>query len=187
MPTPLPDSFALAPDAQALLTRLVTTCDEFAHLGEARLLCVASQRTPVLHGAPCAALIGLTTVHGGPFRHLYAFLVAQLSAPVFEGDEPDFCVLIDAALWGAMDPEEQERLVYHELCHVIAKEHPETGAPMFSDDGRPALKLRPHDFEFFDQEVRRYGPMVCGLDAAAVAIAEGHRDAVARRKPRRVA
>ena len=63
---------------------------------------------------------------------------------------------------------------------MVARVDEDTGIPKVSrEDGRILTKLRPHDFEFFDAEVRRYGPAVYELDGAAVAIADGYR-AVAR-------
>jgi hypothetical protein len=179
------DSFELAREAHAILTRLVASpsaCPEFSHLVEARILCVASQPTPIVRGAPCQAFICSPNVQVSPLKPLFTFLLAQLAAPLFEWQSPDFVLIVDAALWPTLDDEHRERLIYHELCHIVAKVDEETGLEKRSqDDGRILLKLVPHDYEFFDAEVRRYGPDVCDLDRAAVAIADGHRAAQRRR------
>ena len=42
---------------------------------------------------------------------------------------------------------------------MVARVDEDTGIPKVSrEDGRILTKLRPHDFEFFDAEVWRYGP-----------------------------
>jgi hypothetical protein len=175
------DSYSLAPEPQALVSQLVARCDEFAHLVDMRAACVWSEQQPMLRGAPCAAFIGYPRVQG-PFSPLFAWCMATVCAPLFEQEEPDFLIIFDHALWPTLEGERQERLVYHELCHVVARED-EYGQPRFSnDDGRVLLKLVPHDYEFFDQEVRRYGPDVCNLDGAAVAIADGYRAAERRNR-----
>lgn len=181
--TPFADSYALAPDAQALLERLRAE-PLFAHTAGARLVCVASERTPVLHGWACHAWIAEPRVQG-PFKWWFEWALAQFAAPVCAGELPHFVVLLDAALWPAWGAEYRERVIFHELKHLVQKEHPETGAPMFHDDGTPLLQLRPHDYEFFADEVERYGPELCALDTAAVAIAHGFR--AAERRKRRVA
>lgn len=168
------DSYSLAPEPQALAVRLIARCDEFAHLVDARIACLWSEQQPMLRGAPCAAFVGYPRVQG-PFSPLFAWLIASLCAPLCDQEEPDFLVIFDHALWPALDAERQERLVYHELCHVVAREDEYGVVRTSPDDGRVLLKLVPHDYEFFDQEVRRYGPDVCGLDGAAVAIADGFR------------
>jgi hypothetical protein len=176
------DSFDLAPEAQALAARLVSACDEFSHLADARLLCVASQRQPVLRGAPCEAFITSPAVQVSPLKWLFEWMLAQLAAPLFGNDLPDYVLILDAALWPTLDDEHRERLIYHELSHIEPRIDEETGIPKLSrEDGRVMLKLVPHTYEFFDLEVRRYGPDVCGLTDAALAIADGHRAAQRRR------
>lgn len=176
------DSFALAPEPQALVAALVASCDEFSHLTDARIVCIASQPTPVLRGAACKAFIASPSVQVSPLKPLFAFLLAQLVSPLLDWEMPDYILVVDAALWPTLDAEHQERLVYHELCHVIARVDEDTGLERRSpEDGRILTKLQPHEYEFFDEEVRRYGPAVCELDRAAVAIADGHRAAQRRR------
>ncbi len=76
--------------------------------------------------------------------------------------------------------------MYHELCHLVPRVD-EFDIPRMGDDGRLLLKIIPHDYEFFDAEVRRYGPDVCSLEPAAIAIADGLRAAQQRKRPRAVA
>lgn len=174
MSTILVDSFSLAGGPQAVMHHLIATVDDFAHLGDARIACVFSQRTPMLRGSPCWAFIGQPHVQG-PFAQLFDWMLSRLCAPLFGEDLPDFIIVFDEAVWPSLDDEGQERLVYHELCHAVVRED-EYGVPKISkEDGRLLLRLVPHDYEFFDREVRRYGPGTCGLDGAALAIADGYR------------
>ncbi len=169
----LEDSFRLADEPQAVAARLIATEDDFAHLGLARIACVFSERALFLHGGPCHALIAVPTYMQGPLRHLVGFLIGQFCRPLFEGEDPDFVILIDRAVWDSLDAVRRERLMFHELCHVAAKEHEETGVPKLGQDGRPILKLRPHDAEKFYAEIEKYGAAVTDAEDLAVAIAEG--------------
>lgn len=182
----LADSYAVLPEAHQLATELIGQCDEFRHLSLAQpaILYLLSQPQVFLHGTPAAACIVSNRVQAPqPMKGLAAFLLAQTFS---DGDDPDFLVFFDAATWSVLDLERRERLVFHELSH-LRQRLTDDGELRFTDDGRPVLALVPHDYEFFDAEVRRYGPIVCDLDTAAVAIAEGHREAQARKRPRRVA
>jgi len=180
-----PDSYALAVAAQAITAHLIRSLDEFAHLGEARIACMFSERAVMLRGSPCNAFIGTPSVQG-PFSPWFEWAIAQFCVSLFDGEPADFVMMIDRAIFESLDEERRERLMYHELCHVVPRED-EFGIAKLGDDGRLLLRLVPHDYEFFDAEVRRYGPDVCDLDRAAIAIADGHRASQERRKPRRVA
>lgn len=175
------DEYALAHEPQAIAERLIAELDEFAHLSYAGIVCVFSRRTPVLRGAECAAFIATPAVQGA-LRGLFDWSIARLAAPVLERlglDEVAYLVLIDAALWPELDPERRERLIYHELCHVKMREN-ERG-PCLDRQGRPLLKLVPHDTEVFNAEVRKYGPEVVGLEDHCFAIVEGSEAARQRR------
>lgn len=170
-----PDSFRLADAPQATVRLLVSRLPEFQHLTAARIACVFSERALFLHGGQKAAIIATGAHTQGPCRHFVEFMVAQFVAPVCEGEDPDFLILVDRAVFDALDPERRERLMYHELCHIHQAETDE-GAPKFSrEDGRPILKLVPHDTEVFDAEIERYGVEVVGIEHTAIAIAEGER------------
>lgn len=147
--------------------------DRFAHLAQARFACVLSQPEVRLHGSMCHALVGIPTVQG-PFGRLFTWMLASLLQPVLEWEEPDFVILIDAAAWPSRDAVRQERLIYHELRHVVAREN-EYGVPRLDAEGRPMLRLVPHEAEFFLDEVERFGVQACDLEDACVAIAEGVR------------
>lgn len=177
------DSFALADEPQAIAASLIGDLDEFAHLGLARIAFVFSERSLFLGGDQKAAIIGnATNVVRGPLRHLLNWLVVGLVEPLFDREEPDFLVLVDHPHWQGLDAEGRERLVFHELKHVVADET-DDGTPKLSrDDGRPMLKLRGHDAEAFNTEIERYGVEVCGLEDTAIAIAEGERLKRARSK-----
>lgn len=181
----LPDSYALQDDAQALVARLVAELDEFSHLAQARIVCVSSARAPMLHGWPCAAFVVVPHVQG-PLAHLFDWLVAGFTDAVLDGEDPDVLMLIDAALWPSLDAEGQERLIYHELCHIVPKEAADGSGIRLGRDGRPLLTLRPHDAEVFNAELVRYGPAVVGIDDTVHAIVAGQKAAQARRRPRLV-
>jgi hypothetical protein len=169
-----PDSYALADDPQAILQRLVRELSEFAHLSEARLACIFSEPTLMLHGQPCFAYVCNPHVQG-PNSKLVTWQFAELCRRIFGGEEPDFLIYYDAPIWRGLTDIERERLVYHELCHVVAKVD-ENGVERRSpEDGRVILRTIRHDYEFFDAEVRRYGPTICSLDEAAKSIAAGYR------------
>lgn len=174
------DSFALLPEAEATAARLTASVPHFAHLAEARLLFVASQRQPVLHGSPCQACVVRPYVQG-PLRWLFDWMVASLGRERFQWDEPDYVILFDAALFQSYDETKREWLVYHELRHIEQQTEHETGIPKFSkEDGRPVWRLVPHDAEFFFDEVERYGPEVAGQIEATIALATGARAAQIR-------
>jgi len=134
---------------------------------------VLSQPEVRLHGSQKWAIVAIPSVQG-PLSRLFDWMLAQLCAPLLEWEEADFVVLIDAAIWSTLDAVRQERLIYHELCHVVAREN-EYGVPKLDAEGRPMLRLVPHDAEFFHDEVERYGIEVCQLEDTCLAIAEGVR------------
>lgn len=132
-----------------------------------------SQPAVTLRGSACNALVGVPSTQGA-FARLFIWMVAGLAAPVCEWEEPDFLILLDAAIWPSLDVVRKERLMFHELCHVVAREN-EYGVPRLDAEGRPMLRLVPHDAEFFHDEVARYGPEICSLEDTCIAIAEGAR------------
>lgn len=167
----LDDSFRLAEDARAIATALIAREVRFAHLGQARFACVHSEPLVTLHGGECAALVGMPSVQG-PFKRMFDWMLAQLCEPVLAWEEPDFLILIDVSGWRSLDPIRRERLMYHELCHVVARLN-EHGVPKLDAEGRPMLRIVRHDAEFFEDEVATYGTEVCGLEDACLAIAQG--------------
>lgn len=105
-------------------------------------------------------------------RGPYSLTAEQAERLWNRGDDPDFLVLIDRAIWSSLDETRRERLVYHERCHVVAREN-EYGVPTLDRAGRPRLALRPHDAEVFYAEILRYGAAVTDSEELAIAIAEG--------------
>jgi hypothetical protein len=167
----LADSFTLAADAQAIGDRLIAEVPRFAHLSQARLVYLASQPTVTLHGNPCWACVVNPSVQG-PLTRFFDWVLASMAAPLLEWDEPDFVVLIDAAVWSTLDALRRERLIYHELRHIVARET-EYGVPKLDAEGRPMLRLVAHDIEAFEDEIATYGIEACGLEDACIAIADG--------------
>lgn len=72
------------------------------------------------------------------------------------GGIPDFLITLAADYCAECSDAEFCALVEHELYH-IAQELDGFGAPAFTRDGTPKLKLRGHDVEEFVGVVRRYG------------------------------
>jgi hypothetical protein len=179
--------------AEALVERFQA---ELGHLSQARVLYVLSEREVFQKGWPCLAYICRPRVQGA-MSALVEDLLAQFAG--FEGHDPDFVVRIDAAAWDAIDKDTEpaatfwvrqgitvpadtdwaigrERLIFHELKHTYQRLDSD-GEPKCSDeDGRPVLALRPHDAEYFHDELEFYGPTVCGAVDTALAIAAGGRN-----------
>lgn len=166
--------------------------DELRHIAQARIWFVRSEREVFLRGHRAHAYIAQPKVQGA-MSQLFEDLLAQAAG--FEGEDPDFVMRFDAARWDDLEHTEpakefwralhvaageevtwsvgRERLVFHELHHIVQRVDKD-GAPRFSeDDGRPVLGLRPHDAEFFHDELEHYGPGICGADDTAIAIAAG--------------
>jgi hypothetical protein len=178
------DSYALFPEAQAILDRLVTDEDQFAHvrLAQARIVCIASARAVMLHGQPCDAVISDGNVQAiQPVKGLCELLISAFVHELHEGETPDYLVFFDAARWSVKDDLRRERLVFHELCHLQQK-LTRDGDPAVDDQGRPRLALVPHDYEFFGAELERYGVVTCDLDAVVPAIVTGQANAAERQR-----
>jgi hypothetical protein len=144
----------------------------------------------MLRGSPAAAVICDPHVQAiQPVKGLAEFLIAGFVHELCQGVDPDYLVFYDAARWSfltaADDQDRLERLVFHELLHLQPKVD-QDGLPVLDkDSGRPKLVLVVHDYEFFDAEVRRYGPVVCDVDPVLEAIKVGNAKAVAREKAKR--
>lgn len=87
------------------------------------------------------------------------------------GRVPSFLITLDAAYCANCTDAEFCALIEHELYHVshALDKH---GAPAFTMEGRPKLKIRGHDVEEFVGVVRRYGAGD-GATAQLVAAANG--------------
>jgi len=72
------------------------------------------------------------------------------------GEVPAFIITLAADYCAYCSDTEFCALVEHELYH-IAQDTDRYGAPAFTQDGGPKLKLRGHDVEEFVGVVRRYG------------------------------
>lgn len=169
---------------------------ELGHLAQARILCVVSQREVKHRGFAAAAYIMRPQIMGA-MREFCEDLLAQFASPLFNGEDPDFVIRFDQAIWDELGHTEpaldfwralhlsasdhvtwtigRERLVFHELKHIYQPVDKDGALRFSQEDGRPVLALRPHDHEFFSDELEHYGPTVCGAVDAAVAIAMGGR------------
>lgn len=72
------------------------------------------------------------------------------------GEVPTFIITLAADYCAYCSDAEFCALIEHELYH-IAQDTDRYGAPAFTQDGGPKLKLRGHDVEEFVGVVRRYG------------------------------
>ena len=175
------DTISIAKDPAAMAARLIATAEELEHLEQARplLLVLFSQRTIVFRGGTCAAVI-IQPRWQGPLGMVAEFLLAQLGQPVLEGNDPEFVILVDHAIWSGLDAERRERLMFHELMHLQPMENEWGVIRRSKETGKPLLKLVPHDIELFAAELVRYGVAACDADHVPKAIIEGE----ARRKRR---
>lgn len=186
----LADTFSLMPDAAAIARFLITEdpAAPFAFVQDARIAYLLQQPALFLHGEACDAYITRATVQGAN-RLLWSFLAATFGQP--ERYELDFLIYVDAAAWQRRAwvdehgpsgyPIQQEALIYHELSHLRHLETSE-GEPRFGDDGRPMLALTRHTYEFFDSELRRYGPQTLGLDQVGLDYVAGAQTEKTRRR-----
>jgi hypothetical protein len=178
------DTYALHPEGQALVERLRNIDPDFVHLRGARIVVVGSQKQPMLRGSPCQAFICQPKSRGGPLRDVHDFLFERFVASVLGSDEPEWCIVLDAALWESFDAKEKQHLISHELQHLRCKEDPETGERRLHEDGRPQLRTVPHDYEAFGKEIREHAAEIASLPALAQDIAEGLRRANGRARKR---
>lgn len=177
-------AYSLAAGPQAIAARLIRDAAEFSHLREARIVCVRSEPELFLRGEKAFAYVGAARPSGSNSK-LHAYLLWAFCAELTGADDPEFLILFDGSSWDGLDDESKEWLVFHELCHIVQKLD-EDDQPKEDTDGRPLLAVRSHDYEFFDQEVRRYGPETCRIVGAALAIADGHRTAQRRHRKLRL-
>jgi Putative phage metallopeptidase len=179
-----PDSFQPAPDALRLAVALIRSTPGFRHLSRLRLGTISSQRALITQGVNVPAmLLPVAQVTGKAIeRQVLEWAIAQLLTPQLEGSLPDFVLWTDAALWSAASAIDRERIVFHELSHLEQK-HDAYNVPQFTRDGRPDLRLRPHDAELFYAELVKYGPAVPAFADTALAIAESAKQL----KPRKLA
>lgn len=167
----LADTFTRLDDARLIAEALILRDPEqrFPFLTQARIAYLLQQPALTLRGEACDAYIARASVQGA-HRLLWQFLAATF-AP-FDRWTVDFVVYVDAAAWQRREweqelgptgfPIQREALIYHELCHL---RHLQTGdgEPRFGEDGRPMLALTRHTYEFFAEEIRRYGPATLDL------------------------
>ncbi len=83
---------------------------------------------------------------------------ARMEQQMFDwfGRVPEFIITLAADYCSQCSDAEFCALVEHELYH-IAQATDQYGAPKFTQEGAPKLKLRGHDVEEFVGVVRRYG------------------------------
>ncbi|MFK3794735.1 putative metallopeptidase [Pseudomonas sp. NPDC088444] len=73
------------------------------------------------------------------------------------GDVPTFIITLAADYCSTCTDTEFCAIIEHELYH-LAQATDQYGAPAFTKEGAPKLKLQGHDVEEFVGVVRRYGP-----------------------------
>lgn len=175
------DTITHAAEPASIAARLIDSAEELSHLQEAQplLLVLFSQRTLILHGGPCAAVI-IQPRWQGPLGIVAECLLAEFGRPVLEGNDPDYVIVVDIAIWASLDAERRERLMFHELTHLQVVEDEFGVKKRNKQTGKPMLKLVPHDVELFESEMRRYGVEVCNAEDFLIAVVDGE----ARRKRR---
>ena len=60
----------------------------------------------------------------------------------------DYIIEISFDIWNALEPEQQELLMLHELMHILVVQDKE---------GNNLYKIRPHDIEDFEKIIKKYG------------------------------
>lgn len=158
----------------------------FVILDQARIAYLLQQEPLFLRGERAHAYIAQAIVQG-PHRLLWPFVLGR-----FADSDVDFVVYLDQESWTAFGqdrergastfPIRQEALIFHELSH-LRQTFTKNGTPRFGDDGRPTLALARHTYEFFDTEVRRYGPETLALTKAGQDLDAGALAERARRRP----
>lgn len=178
-----PDTYTLLEDARAIAAFLLVQDPQgrFPFATQARIAYVQQLEPLMLRGEPCDAYIATAKVQGA-HRLLWPFLASRFGEP--SRFPLDFLIYIDAAAWtrrgwpvepGASGfPILREALIYHELCH-LRQLFTSEGEPRFGEDGRPLLALTRHTYEFFQDEVLRYGPHTLGLSTLTEDLAAGTR------------
>lgn len=186
----LVDTFTPLDEAARIARYLITEDPEqrFPFVARARIGYLLSQPALVLKGAPADAYIAVCMVQGAN-RLLWQFLASTF----LDGAQRlplDFLVYVDAAAWSRRRgaergrsgfPIEQEALIYHELCHLRQLSTSE-GEPRYHEDGREMLALQPHTYEFFDTEIRRYGPLTLQLEQVGTDYVAGAKTEKTRRR-----
>lgn len=184
--TYLSDSFSLLAEAQALTAELLDRCDELTHirLAQPAIVCVLTQQRLTLRGHAAEAVITDSTPRiYQPHSGLYEFMLAAFVGELLQGASPDYLIFFDAVCWQlrtAAGGDACEALVFHELCHLQPKLDKEGNPAVDRETGRPKLQMVPHDYERFDAEIRRYGPVALGLEPLVGALKDGNRDAQTR-------
>lgn len=186
------DTLTLCADAQAVLRYLVDQDEgqQFAIATQARITCLLQQPALFLRGQAADAVIASLPVQG-VHRLAWDFLVASFCDPELR-ELPDFLIYIDAAAWQsrglvpAKGPSGhtllREALIFHELLHLRQMTTPD-GDPRFHRDGREMLALRRHTYEFFQEEITRYGPTTLGLEQVGLDFVAGHKQEIKRDRP----
>lgn len=184
----LADTFTPCEDARQIADFLIRKDQEhrFVFAADARIAYLLQQPQLTLKGEPADAYIATAKVQGS-HRLLFQFLTAQYQPQHYAFD---FVVYFDAAAWDTrkrnLEPGasgysiEREALVYHELCH-LKHLHTADDEPRFSEDGRPMLALTRHTYEFFQDEIRRYGPTTLALEQVGADFVAGSKQESARR------
>lgn len=186
----LSDTFTLCDDARAIATFLTLQDAQgrFAFAAQARIAYVLQQPALLHRGEPADAVIAQAHVQG-QHRAFFEFLSARFSDPLLFA--ADFLIYIDAAAWSRRAwplelgpsgfPILREALIFHELCH-LRQLSTDDGEPRFSEDGRPLLALTHHTYEFFQDEVIRYGPKTLALEQVTRDLAAGRKTELHRER-----
>jgi hypothetical protein len=153
-----PMSFAPAPEVLEWLTESILTDTGPIHNPDHLHLLSADLRVLWASGPSRSkgrAAIG--TAEEVAFRcSLWQKARQELQMREWFGHVPDWLITLDASYCAQCDDAAFCALVEHELYH-IAQEKDEFGAPAFTKEGLPKIKLVGHDVEEFVGVVRRYG------------------------------
>lgn len=168
------DPYALAPKGknqpEAIYKRLVKREDLFQSQRdfEPQVGFIMRDFELVEGGRFVLGAMHLPTVQG-KLKGLFDWMIRKL----FDGELPDFLMILDAQYWEQATPLQREILVFHEMCHMQIKRNSDGDLVMDEMTGRPKWKLVGHDVEEFTAVVARYGAHSAEI-ADFVEAATGH-------------
>jgi hypothetical protein len=135
------DDFFVSPELREVAEAMIDHYAEISHLDDVRIVYLwkreGGKKSGKLQLGQCKKVSGL--------EKFYA--------------DCDFIIWLatDHAKTLDMKPKQIEALLFHELCHATYEE---------DEDGEVTLKVKPHDLEMFEDEVRRYGLWTSELKSA---------------------
>lgn len=153
--------FYTAPEVERIGHELISKNHQHLHINGVRVEFLFRDDEPKSGGQ---AVWGTARKVSG-FAAMLANMARDESLSDEEANEPFFVITITAIAWDRLNDAQKRALVDHELMHCATE---------FDDDGELKLSIRAHDFEGFNEEIRRHGPWRENAQMMAAAM-ETHR------------